>query len=310
MPAPAPGCPRPAEIGRCGGAESNGRPHAQAPRHDPAYAGPLIVVSLIAFWSFGLTLGAALMAHPELGDAIRPSSGEASTDMVTALLVAGNSLSIVGSGDYLPQSSGTRLLFLFESLVGASVLSLVLSYLVQVYAALRGRNAPALSIDLMSDGTGMPARCWCGSCQVATQATPPANPDRRSAPRQRPGVGRDGFGRLGWSGRLLLHLRLCHACSQSDVLTERLLRAGSEQDGYVLADTRIGIGAPDQRWTLELWTRNLTNHRFVAASIAAIVHGTTLVGSPGEPRMAGMTEIESLRLSTRETGSALNRSQY
>ncbi len=38
--------------------------------------------------------------------------------------------------------------------IGASVLSLVLSYLVQVYSALRERNALALTIDLMSGGTG------------------------------------------------------------------------------------------------------------------------------------------------------------
>ena len=64
-------------------------------------AGPLIVVSLIGFWAFGLTLGAALVIQPELGTAIRLSSGDAPRDFVTALVVAGNSLSIVGGGDYL-----------------------------------------------------------------------------------------------------------------------------------------------------------------------------------------------------------------
>ena len=47
----------------------------------------------------------------------------------------------------------TRLLYLGNSLIGASVLSLVLSYLVQVYSALRERNALALTIDLMTGGT-------------------------------------------------------------------------------------------------------------------------------------------------------------
>jgi hypothetical protein len=119
-----------------------------------SFAGPLIVVLLIGFWSLGLTVGAALVIQPELGTAIRPLTGNASTDFVTALLVAGNSLSIVGGGDYGPQSSGTRMLFLINSLIGASVLSLVLSYLVQVYSALRERNALALTLDHMTDGTG------------------------------------------------------------------------------------------------------------------------------------------------------------
>ena len=119
-----------------------------------SFAGPLIVVALIAFWALGLTVGAALVICPELGTAIRPSSGETPTDFVTAMLVAGNSLSIVGGGDYSPRTSGTRILFLVNSLIGASVLSLVLSYLVQVYSALRERNALALSVDLMTGGTG------------------------------------------------------------------------------------------------------------------------------------------------------------
>ncbi|PSJ43449.1 ion channel [Allosphingosinicella deserti] len=118
------------------------------------FAGPLIVVSLIVFWALGLTIGSALLIRPELGDSIRPSSGDTPRDFVTALLVAGNSLSIVGSGDYSPHSPGTRLLYLLNSLIGASVLSLVLSYIVQIYSALRERNALALTIHLMTGGTG------------------------------------------------------------------------------------------------------------------------------------------------------------
>ncbi|MFN3435641.1 MAG: ion channel [Sphingomonas sp.] len=110
--------------------------------------------SVLGVWALGLTIGSALIVRPELGTAIRPSSGATPTDFVTALLVAGNSLSIVGGGDYAPHTAATRLLFLVNSLIGASVLSLVLSYLVQVYSALRERNALALTIDLMTDGTG------------------------------------------------------------------------------------------------------------------------------------------------------------
>lgn len=98
-------------------------------------------------------------------------------------------------------------------------------------------------------------------------------------------------GSIGWDATLGRFRVFAYADAryQSAVLTERLLRAGSEQKGYVLANARIGIGAPDQRWTLELWTRNLTDHRFFAASIPATFQGTTLVGSVGEPRMAGIT---------------------
>lgn len=119
-----------------------------------SFAGPVIVVALIVFWSAGLTISAALVIRPELGTAIRPASGDTTTDIVTALMVAGNSLSIVGGGDYSPYTAATRILFLINSLIGASVMSLVLSYLVQVYSALRERNALALTIDLMTGGSG------------------------------------------------------------------------------------------------------------------------------------------------------------
>jgi len=119
-----------------------------------SFAGPLIVILLILFWALGLTIGAAMIVQPELGTAIRPSSGDTPKDFATALLVAGNSLSIVGGGDYSPHTAGTRLLYLLNSLVGGAVLSLVLSYLVQVYSGLRERNALTLSVELMTAGTG------------------------------------------------------------------------------------------------------------------------------------------------------------
>lgn len=119
-----------------------------------SFGGPLIVILLILLWALGLTIGAALVVQPELGTAIRPSSGDTPRDFVTALLVAGNSLSIVGGGDYSPHTAATRLLFLLNSLIGGAVLSLVLSYLVQVYSGLRERNTLALTVDLMTGGTG------------------------------------------------------------------------------------------------------------------------------------------------------------
>ena len=72
----------------------------------------------------------------------------------TQVGLGGYGLSIVGGGDYAPHTTATRLLYLVNSLIGASVLSLVLSYLVQVYSALRERNTLALTVHLMTGGTG------------------------------------------------------------------------------------------------------------------------------------------------------------
>src|SRR3712207_9165676 len=65
-----------------------------------------------------------------------------------------SSMSIVGASDYGPTSPGYKLLFLFNSMVGLSVTSLTLTYLMQVYSALRSRNTLGLMVETQSAETG------------------------------------------------------------------------------------------------------------------------------------------------------------
>ncbi len=106
--------------------------------------GPAIVLSLIWWWALLLTLGAALIFHPYLGSAIATSNGSTPTDFVSAMYAAANSMSIVGSSGFSPQTSTFRLIFMFNSLVGMSVISLTLTYLMQIYNALQQRNSLGL----------------------------------------------------------------------------------------------------------------------------------------------------------------------
>jgi hypothetical protein len=118
------------------------------------FCGPAIVVALIATWSFALACGAALIIHPELGPAVRSSGGPTPTDFTAALYAGGSSQAIVGSSDFEPRTPAFRLFYTFNSLVGFSVLSLTLTYLMQVYTALQRRNTLALRLHLASAGTG------------------------------------------------------------------------------------------------------------------------------------------------------------
>ena len=70
--------------------------------------GPSTVVLLVFLWAFLLTLGAALIFHPYLGSAITTDIGPTPTDFVSALFVAGNSMSIVGSSGFSPRTSAFR----------------------------------------------------------------------------------------------------------------------------------------------------------------------------------------------------------
>jgi hypothetical protein len=124
--------------------------------------GPAVLVMLLLAWALALTLGAALIIWPELGEGIRRGAGETPRDFVSALFAASNSLSIVGAGDFEPEASGMRALYLFNSIVGASVLSLTLTYLMQVYTALLRRNSFALTLHLLSGESDDAAELICG----------------------------------------------------------------------------------------------------------------------------------------------------
>lgn len=127
-----------------------------------SFCGPVILVLLVLMWDFELTLGAALVIHPALGASVTKSSGATPTDFITALQAGGNSTSIVGSGDFSPQTSAFRLFYLFASLTGTAIVSLTLTYLMQVYSALRNRNSTALSFHLASAETGNAAELVAG----------------------------------------------------------------------------------------------------------------------------------------------------
>ena len=127
-----------------------------------SFCGPVILVLLVLTWIAGLTLGNALLFHPVLGSAIRSSSGKTPTDFVSALYAGGSSISIVGSGGFSPQVPRYRLIYLFNSIVGLSVTSLTLTYLMQIYSQLQQRNTFALKVYLATRKTGDAAALVAG----------------------------------------------------------------------------------------------------------------------------------------------------
>jgi len=125
------------------------------------FCGPAVLIMLVAAWALTLTLAAALIVQPALGQGIQASKGPTPTDFITALYAAGGSLSIVGASDFTPHGPVWRLYFLFNSLVGASVISLTLTYLMQVYSALLRRNSFALTLHELTNETDNAAELIC-----------------------------------------------------------------------------------------------------------------------------------------------------
>jgi hypothetical protein len=124
--------------------------------------GPVILVAMIFTWAAALALGSALIMHPHLGGGIRAGEGPTPRDFMSALYAAGNSVSFVRASDFKPQSTAFQALYMLTSLIGMSVMSLVLTYVMQIYNALRSRNALRLAIQTLSDEVGDAAELIAG----------------------------------------------------------------------------------------------------------------------------------------------------
>lgn len=118
-----------------------------------SFCGPVILFLYVLLWAGGLTLGAGLIIHPGLGTDVQASSGPTPTDFLTALYAGGSSMAIVGASDFRPTTDAYRIVYLANSLIGMTVTSLVLTYVMQVYGALRQRNALGLQLHLLSGET-------------------------------------------------------------------------------------------------------------------------------------------------------------
>jgi hypothetical protein len=127
-----------------------------------SFCGPIILVMVLLSWALLLTLGEALIIHPRLGTGVVSTTGVTPKDFVSALYAGGSSMSIVGANNFAPATSGFRALFMLDSLFGMSVISLTLTYLMQVYNALYRRNAFGYSVHLASAETGDAAELLAG----------------------------------------------------------------------------------------------------------------------------------------------------
>jgi hypothetical protein len=119
-----------------------------------SYSGPIILLSVLVVWAVILSVASALIVQPNLGTAIRATSGDTPNDFITALYVGGSSLSFIGASDFIPRTGPLRLFFLFTSLIGVSMVTLTVTYLMELYASLRARNALGLRVHLLTSETG------------------------------------------------------------------------------------------------------------------------------------------------------------
>ena len=119
-----------------------------------SFCGPCILVAIMVVWVSGLVVGSAMVIWPKLGTSIRTTGGATPTDFVAALYVAGDSMTTVGTSDLTPQTAPMRLFYMFNSFIGISCLTLMVTYLLEIYNALQRRNTFAVKLHMLTAETG------------------------------------------------------------------------------------------------------------------------------------------------------------
>jgi hypothetical protein len=73
---------------------------------------------------------------------------------VTAYYYSGDVLTTVGNGDMIARTTFFKLLTVFQSVIGMCIITLTVTYLLEIYSALHRRNAFAVSLHHETSATG------------------------------------------------------------------------------------------------------------------------------------------------------------
>lgn len=118
------------------------------------FAGPTLVLLTVVMWVTLLAVGFALVFMPALGEQISSSTDQTETGFWPAMYYSAMSLSTLGIGDFAATTTFYRLLTTLEAIIGFSMLTASLTYLMSIYSALISYNGFALGLHYASDETG------------------------------------------------------------------------------------------------------------------------------------------------------------
>jgi hypothetical protein len=126
-------------------------------------AGPSLLVVLAVVWVGLLAVGFALVYWPMLGSKVHSGEGEPTPlGFGTAFYYSLTSMTTVGSGSSVIEAGAPQFLVAIQSALGIAVITLTITYFVQIYNAVLERNALALKLHVASDATADAARVVAG----------------------------------------------------------------------------------------------------------------------------------------------------
>lgn len=120
-------------------------------RHS-AWSGPLAMLAVIGIWGLCAVLGWALVYWPHMPEGFTfPAGSSAANDpaFVDALYVSLVTISTLGFGDVFPATGWLRVVNPLEAIFGFALLTVAVSWVLQVYPALSRRRALALRLSVL-----------------------------------------------------------------------------------------------------------------------------------------------------------------
>lgn len=142
--------------------EAVGRGLGPRKGHFLSFMGPAVVLLIVLAWIAALTVGSALIIHPNMGSAFKALHSETPTDFITALFVGSHSFVIASENNFSPENSFGRLYFTFTGTAGLVVTTLALTYILHVYTGLQERDSLGLELHLLSGETNDAAELLAG----------------------------------------------------------------------------------------------------------------------------------------------------
>ena len=122
-------------------------------------SGPLAMLAVIGIWGVLAVLGWALVYWPHLPDGFTSTSGDAEGGQafLDAIYISMVTISTLGFGDVFPTSDWLRIVNPMEALFGFALLTVAVSWVLQVYPALARRKAFALRLTLLREADSIRA---------------------------------------------------------------------------------------------------------------------------------------------------------
>ena len=120
-----------------------------------SFGAPVTLVVIASVWVQATIIGIALILWPGLSNGgIVAADGHTPTDFITAYYYSGDNLTTVGNGDLNAKGRFYMLVTVFTSIVGMCLITLTVTYLLEIYSALHRRNAFAVSLHHETSATG------------------------------------------------------------------------------------------------------------------------------------------------------------